>query len=835
MIDTSQDLEQQYLSALLCFLASGGEAALHIAYEVGRQAIADGLGGFEMLAIHQRCLAVALRNSRNSRKALLVVEQAGNFFAESLSPFEMAQRGFQEANAQLSKNLEDLRAAEEELRQQHKELLAAYEQREMERRRYRDLFDFAPDAYLVTDLKGRIEEANRAAGALLSLSSASLRRTRLLQFVVEDMRAPFYTWLRRLPEAGAGRPQDWQVDIQPQTGAVFPATLTVRVVRNASGRAVGLRWLLRDMTERKRIEEERAELLVREQVARTQSEAAQRFEFLAEASTLLAASLDCEAALGDVAHRAVPYMADWCLVFLAEPNNRIRLICAAHAGPAKAEAASGWIREPVLLDPQSQIVRLLDAGQAEILPGRLERGTEAIAGEPESLRFLLEQLESLLLVPIKTHGRALGLMVLAAEQPGRYRDDHLALAEDLARRCALAVDNAQLYRAVTAERDKAAEAGRAKDDFLAILGHELRNPLVPILGWARNLKKDAAVAANPVLSQGIETLERNARNILRLADDCLDLVRISERRVTLNKESLDLNPLVRGCVDALRLTAQEKGLRVATHLSSSRLWILGDQTRLEQVMTNLLINAIKYTEPGGVLSISSSRVNDHAEVEVKDTGIGIAPEFLEQVFQPFRGGRKEWLTSDAGLGLGLAIARKIVELHGGAIWAESPGLSRGSTFHLRLRLSQAEVSLPVAGLSDFPDTAQVSPMCVLLIDDQEDVADLMKMELAALGYRVLTAADGQAGLETAIRILPDVIVSDIKMPGMDGYEFIQCLRRTPELASTPVIALTGLGMKKHVEVALAAGYDAHLNKPVEVIELSELIQGLVIQRRTQNA
>ena len=247
-------------------------------------------------------------------------------------------------------------------------------------------------------------------------------------------------------------------------------------------------------------------------------------------------------------------------------------------------------------------------------------------------------------------------------------------------------------------------------------------------------------------------------------------------------------------------------------------------------MTNLLINAIKYTPPGGRLFVATAEVNGDAEVQVKDTGIGIAPEFLDQIFQPFRGGREEWLTADAGLGLGLAIARQIVEMHGGTISAASPGLGGGSTFYVRLHLT-ASAADPVAALPVCESPAPAGSVCILLIDDQQDVADLVKMELEDLGYRVFTAPDGRAGLDIAARAGPDVIVSDIRMQRMDGYEMIRRLRNTPGLASVPAIALTGLGMKKNLLAALAAGYNAHLNKPVDASELSGLIQTLLRGRR----
>ena len=831
MTETLQGLAQHYLSGLLRYLAGEGEAALQTAYEVGRRAISEGLGGLEMVAIHQKCVAAAMRDAHNAGQSAHVAEMACNFLAETLSPFEMALRGFQDANAQLSRSLEDLRAAKEELLRQHNRLLAAHLELDTERGRYRDLFDFAPDGYLVTDLEGKIEEANRAAEILIGTSGVSLTGTGLLDYVVAESRVAFENQLKRLPEKDTFRGQEWQFDVRSGAGVLFPATLSVRIVRDLSGLPVSLRWLLRDISDRKRIEEQRAQLQIREQVARAQSEASRRFAFLAEIGSLLVASLNCEVTLSAVARRIVPYLADGCSIFLVERDQTIRLLAAQFA-----DSRPAFGEESVAVDPMSTIARILREGRGEVLTEPPAEWLEMAGNHPRIFgSFAPECFRSVMLVPMLAQGRALGFIVLGAADAARYQEDHLALAEDLARRCALAVDNTKLYRAMIAERDKAAEASRAKDDFLGILGHELRNPLVPILGWTRNLKKDPAVAANSFLHQGVETLERNARSILRLADDCLDLVRISERKVALKQEALDLNRVVQGCIEALRPAAQEKGLGMVSLLSSSSLPVMGDRTRLEQVMTNLLINAIKYTNSGGQITVCTSEVNGEVEVRVADNGIGIAPEFLQQIFQPFRGGREEWLTADAGLGLGLAIARQIVEMHGGSISAESLGLGCGSTFYVRLNPAPAEASASAAAEPATHNPVPSGSICVLLIDDQQDVADLVKMELEALGYTVFTAADGQAGLDLAARNVPDIIVSDIKMPRMGGFEMIRRLRNTPGLASVPVIALTGLGMKKNVVAALAAGYDAHLSKPVEASELSATIQNLMAQRRAKAA
>ena len=848
MTDNRDECKRKYQTRLLHYLNRSDEAALRSAYELGRKAIVDGIGCLEMVSIHQECLAIALRDANSPAQFIPITAQASKFLAESLSPFEMSLRGFRDTNAQLGQNIRELLAAEADLRQhrdrllsaeaelrEHRdELLAAHQALDLERQRYRDLFDFAPDGYLVADLDGKVVEANRAAEFLFGVPAGGLIGTRLVDLFQEEEREVFGFRMKGMLEGGNGKAEEWQVCIAPRSGESFPVILGVRAGKNAQAEPASLRLLLRDATERMRIEEERAQLLVREQVARAQGEAARRFAFLAEISALLVASFDSDTALGEVASRTVPYLADSCLVFLAAGENGIRLLCGAHADQTRAERAIRLSRAASVPDRRSRIASVLETGVPEIVSLFPADGRKAEAAlDPEPLRFLQEEgLASLMMVPMRYGRRVLGLIILASAEEGYFREDHATLAEDLARRCAFSVENARLYRGMAAERDKAAEANRAKDEFLGILGHELRNPLVPILGWARNLKKIQAVTEDSSLRQGTEVIERNALNILRLADDCLDLVRISERKVALEWDLLDLNQIVRDSLDALRLLAQEKGLSLVARLFPEELWVKGDRSRLEQVIYNLLMNAVKYTGKGGLISVGSFRTNDAAEIEIKDTGIGIAPEFLEQVFQPFRRGGREWHTSDASLGLGLAIARKIVELHGGSIWAESPGIGGGSAFRLRLRLGTADDSTASTNPPIAWGKQQTNRLRLLLIDDYKDAAAAMKMELESLGYFVQTATDGQQGLDTAMRVIPDVIISDLKLPKMDGYELMRGLRRVPGLASVPAIALTGLTMKSAFDAALSAGYDAILNKPVDIDELSYLIQKLTIRRRT---
>jgi two-component system CheB/CheR fusion protein len=313
--------------------------------------------------------------------------------------------------------------------------------------------------------------------------------------------------------------------------------------------------------------------------------------------------------------------------------------------------------------------------------------------------------------------------------------------------------------------------------------------------------------------------------------DCTDMAKISEGKIQIEKAYVNLNQIVMASVDAIGEMAAERGINLATELSPMGVTVLGDAMRLEQVIMNLLINAIKYTNGGGLVSIRTELVNTEIRAEIKDTGIGIDRAFLEQIFEPFRQGTTSWLTSRSGLGLGLAIARRIVELHGGKVWAESQGLGYGSTFCIRLPLA---IKAQEERHTDAPaerTAGKESAVRILLIEDSDDILFLMKSELEMMGHTVITAVNGHLGMEAAQAHRPDLIISDVKMPVVDGYQLMRTLRGIAELSAIPAIALTGFGSKEYIERARAAGFDACLSKPSKPEEIGLLIRQLTEKKR----
>ena len=545
-------------------------------------------------------------------------------------------------------------------------------------------------------------------------------------------------------------------------------------------------------------------------------------QLLADASArLLAPPAHVNESLVAVARIAIPYFGEWCFVNAADAAGNMRQLDIVHSAPSELSAR---------LKPYCLFGRGLDETKPFIV--EVEAGWLENAAENSTHAELLRSFEGStgLILPFFPREEILGALIFFSS--ARYGAGKLALAEELADRCAMALHNARRYAAVIGERDNAKKASRAKDEFLAILSHELRNPLVPLIGWTRMLREHPLIVREPLLAEGVRSMERNARTIERLVGDCLDLSRISEGGIRLERKPVDLNLVVAASIESVKEMVAAKGLSLDPQIMTDSALLLGDATRLEQVMVNLLVNAVKYTGPGGSISVRCARMDNEAEIEVSDTGTGIHPAFLDHIFEPFRRGSSSWLTNQSGLGLGLAIARQIVHMHGGRIWAESAGLDAGSTFRVRLPLAAAASTESPRELARIGESEPGAGLRILIIEDSEDICFLLKIELELVGHTVFTASDGESGLVLAKARMPDLIISDIKMPGMDGLDFIRELRSTDAIAAIPAIALTGLGGKSGFDRAIVAGFDACVSKPAEPREISTLIRTLTEKNKS---
>jgi len=450
---------------------------------------------------------------------------------------------------------------------------------------------------------------------------------------------------------------------------------------------------------------------------------------------------------------------------------------------------------------------------------------------------------SYLAVPvISRSGEVLGGLFFGHPEPGVFTERDEVTVSGLASQAAIAMDNARLYEAAKrarAEAEHAAaqnerlfrqaeESSRLKEEFLATISHELRTPLSAILGWARMLRMGQLSPENS--AKALDTIERNARAQAQLIDDLLDVSRIITGKLRMDVRPSDPNSFIDAAVEAVKPAAEAKGVRMQKVIDTSPIAIPGDPVRLQQVVWNLLSNAIKFTPRGGRVQICSQRVNSHLEIIVSDTGQGISEEFLPHVFDRFRQADQKTSRQHGGMGLGLAIVRHLVEMHGGSVRANSEGEGKGATFTVMLPITPV-YQVDASGSRVHPAARDLLPpnditdrldgLRILVVDDEPDTRELLKQGLEYCGANVKVAGSVAEALDEVKMMLPDILISDIGMPGADGYDLIREVRRLPlarggKLAAIALTAYTRIEDRLH---ALRAGYDMHVPKPVEMAEL----------------
>jgi PAS domain S-box-containing protein len=582
---------------------------------------------------------------------LLAIEPAAGVAAAVLPPLipralaRSSRRALARANRELAVEVAERRAAETKLRA---------------------LLESTPDAMLVVDKEGRVELANGRATRLLGYEGCELVGQPLSRLV------PDASGLRQLRRAAG----PLELDVRRRDGVDVPAELGVSRV---DGDPQTLVVVLRDAADRRRQHAAHADRL-RAEAARIQAEATgRRAAFLAEASRVLGGSLDDEATLKSMARVAVPYLADYVVVEVVDAERRLRRLAAVHARP-EAEATLAAAPAPFAAAADSAIEGVLARGESTLVREVDDAWLAARPADAARVGARALQPRSLLMVPLSARGRVLGVVVFALTHPSRrYTLADLALAEDLAQRAALAADNARLFR-------EAHDASRAKDEFLAVLSHELRTPLTPVLGWLRVLR--AGSLAPAAAARALETVERNARLQLQLVDDLLDVSRIVAGTLRLDVRPVALAAVLETAVDSVAAIAAQKGIAVSRSVGPDVPPVTADETRLQQVLANLLSNAVKFTPDGGRVSVTVTTAGPSVRIAVADTGEGLLPEVAPHVFERFRQADSTLTRHYGGLGLGLAIVRHLVELHGGAVSATSDGPGCGTT---------VTVTLPVAG------------------------------------------------------------------------------------------------------------------------------------------
>jgi PAS domain S-box-containing protein len=392
----------------------------------------------------------------------------------------------------------------------------------------------------------------------------------------------------------------------------------------------------------------------------------------------------------------------------------------------------------------------------------------------------------------------------------------------------------QLLERERMARGEAERANRSKDEFLATLSHELRTPLNAILGWSQLILQGTMRPED--IQRGLEIIDRNARAQNKLIEDLLEMSSIISGKVRLDVRRLDLANVAEAAVESMLPAMQAKGIKLRKAIDRAAGFVSGDVSRLQQIIWNLLSNAVKFTPAGGGIEVTVQRVASCLELTVRDSGVGISHEFLPYVFDRFRQADSSLTRSHGGLGLGLAIVKQLVTLHGGSVRAESAGEGQGASFSISLPLApvsdrkdtQASARLPLHVNRSEESELTLKGQKVLVIEDEPDARELIKEALTQCQAHVVTAASAMEGLEVVKNQRPDVLISDIGMPGEDGYQFIRAVRNLPEIQGgrTPAIALTAFAHSSDRTKALLAGYQRHLSKPVESKELIATISSL---------
>jgi PAS domain S-box-containing protein len=565
-----------------------------------------------------------------------------------------------------------------------------------------------------------------------------------------------------------------------------------------------------------------------------QKRGAETLRFLSEASAALAASLDQSATLKQVARLAVPVLADWCMVDLVGEDGRVERVEVAHADPALTELADRLRHFPPVRNPEHPSARAMRLDQTILVAEVTGAIEERSAQSAEHLEVIREmKCRSMMSVPLLARGRTLGaLTFFTTDASGRrYGQEDVLRMEEVARRVAMAFDNARLFALAQEERQRAEEANRLKDDFLATVSHELRTPLTAMIGWVKMLRTGRLPPDKH--AKALETVDRNTQVQAQLIEDLLDVSRIISGKLRMETQPVHLVDVVQAAMESVRPAADARGIRFQAELEPGEDVVMGDSGRLQQVVWNLLSNAVKFSPGGSRVQVRLRRLEGAVEVTVRDEGPGIPADFLPHIFERFRQLEGGTMRRHGGLGLGLAIVRHLVELHGGTVHAASEGPGRGATFTVRLppaQPRQVQPGRPAPPAAVLPPHAVLARRRIVVVDDEEDNREVLKVMLEEYGAHVVTAASASEALRAVREGRPDLLVSDIGMPGEDGYRLISQVRALPaeEGGAVPAVALTAYARVEDRTRALTAGFNMHVAKPVEPTELLSILSNLVL-------
>lgn len=574
-----------------------------------------------------------------------------------------------------------------------------------------------------------------------------------------------------------------------------------KVFRDASGQAIRMVGVSTDITERKLIERDS--------------------RFLADASASLSELVSAQDTLQKLADLAVPDFADWCAVDMLDDNGNLMRVAVAHVDPGRVQLAR-QLHEQYPSNPETGqgVWKVIRDGQSELVGHIDDAMLEAAVTDLELLRILRKLgLRSYMGVPLRVRGRVLGAITFIAAESGRtYTERELAVAEDLAHRAAVAIENGRLYQELK-------DADRRKDAFLATLAHELRNPLAPM---RHAIEIISSQTVEPTASAEARViLDRQLDHMVRLVDDLLDISRISQDKLKLQKIRTPLDSIIHQAREAAWPVIAAQHQELLVELPGEPVAVYGDRTRLVQVLSNLLNNASKFSDPKTKIHLRARLEDRELVITVTDEGVGIAPEMLPRVFEMFAQADHVDFRRQTGLGIGLSLAKRLIELHGGSITAASPGVGLGSVFAMTLPIIQAAAGEQPTAFHDKPET---TPLKVLVVDDNVDAARMLSTMLGIWGHQTDMAHDGEAAVEMVRTFKPDLVLMDIGLPVLNGYEAAVQIRSTEE-ADLTLVAVSGWGQDEDRQRSREAGFNAHLVKPVSSEALQNLIADLAKRQR----
>lgn len=666
------------------------------------------------------------------------------------------------------------------------------------RTRFQELLEFAPDAVVLSDQDGRIVLVNTQTEKLFGCNRDDLLGQSVHMLIpadVPDIYSPDDDSIE-ISEGYASRPFDegrlLEFYGRNSEGREFLAELTRRPVMTEDG--LMIMTLIRDISERKRAE-----------------------------SALYEAQ---------IVRNAIVDFADYAIISTEQDGTVVTFNPAAEQmfGYRASELIGTRLPTEQMLYVDTHTLERAEEFSEE-LNEFLEPGFDLLTAK--SRHNLPNEYEWTF---VHTNGTSfpVSLSLTALRDAEGYITGFLGIANDISDRRRIDAERVEVLRLEQEARKTAEENNRLKDDFLAMISHELRAPLTAILGWAQMLRAGSLDRSSA--ERALLTIERNAKTQAHLVGDLLDASRIATGKLALDIKGLELMSIVESAVDAVRPSVEARNLRMQIVLEP---WVgpfNGDAERLKQIVWNLLSNAIKFTPPGGLIEVRLEKLENKALLIVSDTGVGIEPEFLPHIFDRFRQYDSSTRRQQGGLGLGLAIVKHIVELHGGAIYAYSRGKDQGADFMITLPLALSSDGETVSDmwLEQLSTETQVRTTSLkgvkaLVIDDDHDTREILSAMLSRFGTVVKTASSAAEAYDVLPEWMPDVIVSDIGMPGEDGFSLIRRIRQLPESmgGATPAVALTAFAGTHDKDVALESGFQKHLSKPVEPVLLAKVVAAIL--------